>query len=64
MELFNVNMVLILYFIIIIFLLYPSIWKLPGQELNQSYSYNLHHNCGNTGSLTCFATAQTHNFIF
>ena len=27
-----------------------SIWKLLGQGLNLSHSYNLHHSCGNAGS--------------
>ena len=27
-----------------------GIWKSPGQELNLSHSYDLHHSCGNAGS--------------
>ena len=36
-----------------------SLWKFLGQELNPSQSWDLHHSCGNLGSLTHCNTTST-----
>ena len=40
------------------------IWQFPSQELNPSWSFDLHHSCSNTRSLTHCATAELWHGLF
>ena len=44
--------------------MFHSIWKFPGQGLNQSRSYDLHHRFNNAGSLTYCATVEARGRSF